>query len=474
MDNRDRRAQRQQAIALRHRGLTWLEIQSQLLHQWPALAPLAAMRIAHGWTQSQAADAWNQKWSDRIKTDKDIGTMEARRPGINTLAQLAELYQCAVSDLITDTGNFRHLDDRAPSTATTSPPPTVGRTDVSSTVDGRFEMRPPDADTRLAIDDDLNSGSPPWGQAAPHEALLPSFDVLVVEAGLAESLTHAMHHYVSIDNLHGPRSLIPLVSRQTSSVVATLPHLSGRERRQLLYVAARYAELTGWLLQDDVKLDLAMAWTNVALDLAVEADDLPLQAYVWMRKSNIASDARRADLAMGLADAGLRHMSRLSPGLRAVSLRQRAHSQALAGDYDSCAHSLDQAYAAVDDVVPEPGDIAGYCTANYIEMEAAHCLIELGRPDEAIGTYRRAIAEWPDAYRRDHGLCLARLACAHAIAGDLDNAIDAASHSLHLLTLTRSGRSTVQLERSAAILDSNGADHHARHIRGELALLSRS
>ena len=102
--------QRERAVSLRGHGLTWVEIGHQLRSEWPELNPRAAMRVAHGWTQRQAADEWNRHWPDRPKTDNDIGLMENRRLSLDTLGKLARIYECAVADLIDDIDNYRHLD----------------------------------------------------------------------------------------------------------------------------------------------------------------------------------------------------------------------------------------------------------------------------------------------------------------------------------------------------------------------------
>lgn len=68
---------------------------------------LAAWRHAHGLTQQQVADRWNQLWpSDRPLTYKQIGYWEAwparsgRPPSIEGLSRLARIYRCRTADLL--------------------------------------------------------------------------------------------------------------------------------------------------------------------------------------------------------------------------------------------------------------------------------------------------------------------------------------------------------------------------------------
>ena len=82
MNRQDRTAQRDLAARLRFGGSRWVQMGYELQGRWSQLSSRAAMRIAHGRIQSQAADAWNQRWPDQPKTDKDlraVGTLGPER-----------------------------------------------------------------------------------------------------------------------------------------------------------------------------------------------------------------------------------------------------------------------------------------------------------------------------------------------------------------------------------------------------------
>jgi hypothetical protein len=76
-----------------------------------------ALRLAHGWTQQRAADEWTKRWPDDPKTFKNFSYWEqwpsesGYEPSLDVLTRLAELYQCAVADLLMDCGDFRSQDD---------------------------------------------------------------------------------------------------------------------------------------------------------------------------------------------------------------------------------------------------------------------------------------------------------------------------------------------------------------------------
>ncbi|MGH3833470.1 MAG: hypothetical protein ACRDRS_24055, partial [Pseudonocardiaceae bacterium] len=68
------------------------------------------------WSQRQAADQWNRRWPDELKTFKNFSYWEqwpsstGHAPNFDNFGKLAELYECAVSDLLVDLPDFRHRD----------------------------------------------------------------------------------------------------------------------------------------------------------------------------------------------------------------------------------------------------------------------------------------------------------------------------------------------------------------------------
>jgi len=101
-----------------------------------------------------------------------------------------------------------------------------------------------------------------------------------------------------------------------------------------------------------------MQWSNNALDLAQESGDAHLVSYILMRKSNIASDARKPALVVAFGRAALQSPGSLTPRLRAVALRQEAHGYALGGNHDACARALDHACQEAADAPDGDADIA--------------------------------------------------------------------------------------------------------------------
>jgi hypothetical protein len=111
-----RQEQLQLANSLRSAGKSWPEVAAVFRERFGVNARMA-LRLAHGWTQQQAADEWTKRWPDDPKTFKNFSYWEqwpsesGYEPSLDVLTRLAELYQCAVADLLVDCGDFRSRDD---------------------------------------------------------------------------------------------------------------------------------------------------------------------------------------------------------------------------------------------------------------------------------------------------------------------------------------------------------------------------
>lgn len=76
----------------------------------------------------QAAEAWNWRWPDALKTSKNFSYWErwphrsGRAPSLEVLERLAKLYACSVSDLLEGHGDYRHLNPHQPTSQQDTPP----------------------------------------------------------------------------------------------------------------------------------------------------------------------------------------------------------------------------------------------------------------------------------------------------------------------------------------------------------------
>lgn len=114
------RQDQEAARSLREQGLTWVQVADVLRARFRC-TPRAALRLARGWSQGEAARQWNERWPGDTKTFKNFSYWEqwpsptGHAPSFEVLGKLAQLYQCAVTDLLADCPSYRRSDKLQPS-----------------------------------------------------------------------------------------------------------------------------------------------------------------------------------------------------------------------------------------------------------------------------------------------------------------------------------------------------------------------
>ena len=315
-----------------------------------------------------------------------------------------------------------------------------------------------------------------WSAATVSAATLalPAQTSRHVDPEAAALLRSIRVEYARADNLLGPTHLLDLMSLHLDFIGELTATASGDVRTELFAVRAKYAEFAGWLYQDAGNVRAADYWSDRALEWATVADDHFLTSYVLMRKSNLASGVGDAARALDLAQAALHKQDRLTPRVRALALRQKAHGYALVRDATGCARALEAAAeqaALHEDHGDEERIQTGYCTPTYVEMEAADCWMMLGQPDKAIAIFEHGLTTWPSEYQRDRGVHLARLAVAHAANRDPEQACAVAQEALTIAASTGSGRAITELRRVVGRLARCDLPAVAE-LRESLAILS--
>ncbi|QFZ22393.1 helix-turn-helix domain-containing protein [Saccharothrix syringae] len=247
----------------------------------------------------------------------------------------------------------------------------------------------------------------------------------------------------------GSSPLMPTVRAMYEFVDALRRSARGEQRRELLGIAATYAEFFGWLHEESDDPRGARRWTVRALEQGQAADDRDVVAYAYVRMSRLAEADGDVDRVLGLARAASREPD-LSPVVRAIALGQEARGLALAGD-QACMDRLDRAAAEYARGEAPTGDEyrIGYCfTADHIEVERAACWLELGEPGRAIRVYEEVQQRlWRRMCLWEQGVHLAKLAHAHAMAGEAEQAVSLAYDALDAARATRSAQVLQELGR---------------------------
>jgi transcriptional regulator with XRE-family HTH domain len=276
-------------------------------------------------------------------------------------------------------------------------------------------------------------------------------------------------------NAFGPHRIHGTVTREMGVIRDHRLRADAPVRKGLLRVEACWAEFASWTAENLGSGEDAAFWLGHSLDLARQAGDAPMQAYVLMRQAQRAAERRDAQGARDLA-AGARAIETASERDRALSAVRLAHGHALAGDSRLCSKALQAAHQLVEHAEDcgandDPATIGHHCIPAYVQAHEAYCLLLLGRPAEATPRLREALVSWPTDFRQDAQLARAWLALAYAADGRL---AEAAAEGTSVLASTATGGSARVL-RALQTLDrrlatGTGSPTEVTQFRSALAL----
>ena len=216
--------------------------------------------------------------------------------------------------------------------------------------------------------------------------------------------------------------LLPALSAQAQALLELAQDAGPRTRRDLLQLAARYAEYAGWLAQEADRDDLALHWTQQAGDLAIAGGDPEFARYGLVRHALVT--LYRGDWTRTIELARQAKDGVTSPRILGLAAQREAQGHALGGDYGSCMRSLDRAQALL---AIDPGDASRPVTgtsavANPVALAQGWCLYDLGRPKAAAEVLDHELATLPEEAARSRGRFGARRALAYAAIGEVDHA----------------------------------------------------
>lgn len=267
-------------------------------------------------------------------------------------------------------------------------------------------------------------------------------------------LREQWHLLVKTDNLFGPRFALSSVHEHLKLVMSIARSARGLVRREVVTLAAQYAESAAWLHEDAGETSFAERWTDRAMEWSHEADDRLMLAWTLFRRSQQATTNRDPARVIGMAHAAHREGPALPPPMRAAITQQEAHGHALDGDARAAQRTLDKAHEwAVSDTAGDARAGHGsFCTAGYIELQRASCWLTLGQPRKAVELYDRVLPTLPAVYRRDRGIALGRFALASATAGEPERAAHLAGEALDIARSSGSARTENELRAVANAL----------------------
>jgi transcriptional regulator with XRE-family HTH domain/tetratricopeptide (TPR) repeat protein len=280
------------------------------------------------------------------------------------------------------------------------------------------------------------------GRAVPQTSL-PATD-----GNLSDVLSHMIalrSILVRQDNVLGSGAAAPTVI-QTLSILESLSRSAkGSAHDSVRRLQAEYAEFAGWLADELGDRRAGQFWTDRALEWAHEIDDDLLIGYTLVRKAQRALESGDAWAAVSLARAALRRGG-LTNRVRAAALQYEALGHASSHEIPEFRVSIDHAHELIDASEPaEPDERATWCTPAYVIMHEAAGWTRLGMYANAVAEYQRGLSDWPGEFRRDEGVYYGRLACAHAQAGNPEEAARIGLTALNVGISTGSARILAEL-----------------------------
>jgi transcriptional regulator with XRE-family HTH domain len=191
-----------------------------------------------------------------------------------------------------------------------------------------------------------------------------------------------------------PASLYPTIAARADAL-ASFAADRGTGDAQSWVLAARLAELAGWMAQEAGRTRAYTEWTGTAARWAVRGGDRDMAAYAWERLSLDPFCRGDAENAIVLAQRGADTRG-AGPRVRGLSLCRVAQGLAmLPGARTACLHALDGA-ARLLSLQPAAPDVWGSGSMPAIPaFVEAWCLIELGGYEQAaalLGPWRQTAA----------------------------------------------------------------------------------
>lgn len=374
-----RAEQMQLSQVMRSDGCSWRQVADEFVRRW-SLTYLQAFRLAHGWSQEEAAKHYNCKWNpDRPLSGKHISYWEiwpsksGKEPSLRKLSLLAEVYECTVSDLLFDFGTKKERQVPVASDHLSS---------GSGESDG-------DADHLLPL-----ATPSPITPAAPAE--------VVDDSDLA-----AMRGFRAADLQVGGGQLYATVLSYLQAAVA--PRLfgaaSGGHDHKIFTAASALTEMAGWMAHDAGRDDAARQHLQRSLAFAAVGGDGQLAAHVLGSMSHLAVHQGDPGNAVRLACRGQAVLAtaRPNPALaaRLLALQARGLAAMPQPDAVACGKVLLQAERTLD---AQPADPPSPWISRFDEgslaSEVARSLRQLGQLHGAARYARLIIEIRPGSHAR--------------------------------------------------------------------------
>ncbi|MGH3822345.1 MAG: hypothetical protein ACRDRA_05845 [Pseudonocardiaceae bacterium] len=513
---RSRKQQREQlVVSLRAEGKSWVEV-AEALRQHYRFNARVALRYAHGWSQRQAADEWNKRWPDELKTFKMFSYWEmwpsttGHAPSFDNLSKLAELYECAVSDLLADLPDFRHLDTTrgAPTTTSTTHKPNAKLVlpKDSAVLAAAAGLRLPEnfvillmqclgslvpserdalstpADRDRVFDQlvqFLNSWAHNmerrgllltlgWAAAAAAASMLSTIDpdeqervaAVFAEPGRLDIQTiqhieEILWNCKRLDDTLGPQAAIDTVLAQRNLTRVLVRECPDSLRLRLLAVLGNASRQAGWLCFDLNDFAGASYYYDDARTLAHEAEDTELGAFVLCKMSQLANWQHKPRIGIDhavVAGEWAKHTDDVLQQAYVADMTARAY--AADGQLDACLATLDSAQAALarSAGTDRRSRFHHFYNDSFHTMHGSWCYLKLGLVDQAINYAAQSLAAFDPSDVRNVAMTTAYLSTAYIQSNQIEEAARLLGDACQLATRNHSVRLMTLVRKTRATM----------------------
>lgn len=453
-----------------------------------------AYRHAHGLTQQQVAEQWNDLWpSDKPLTHKQVSYWEAwplssgRPPSIDDLNRLARIYQCSAAELL-DGADFTAdaaldiISHEAVSTAAVvvtdrhlraQPSDIVGRVDAFITSSGS-QLIASEVDYQRLVHELIE-----WAQRMQRRDILQWLSFAAAAAAAAPVLAgldtderertvmafaspsrvddQIVDHIEAVlwrcmrqDDALGPTAAMETTLAQRNLVRGLLPAATGAARDRLLSLYANLLRFAGWLSFDLNDYESATTYFENARTAAHEAHNTELGALVLCNMSHLATwrGQPRTGIDHALAAGGWA-MRTDDDHLKAYAHDVAARAYAMDNQHTAALSAINSARTLLNGSVGSPSGLVYFYNAGQLASTESTCYLYLNQPERGAQVATHALDTIDPAFVRNLALTSLRLGVCRMRSAqpDIPQAAQAISVAVRLAAHNRSARLVERLRR---------------------------
>jgi transcriptional regulator with XRE-family HTH domain len=278
---------------------------------------------------------------------------------------------------------------------------------------------------------------------------------LPADEELLTEMTNSLAAWQSAGRIMPPTQLVDPLLGQVAVLDVVRRRAPDHLGRCYTALQAQYAEYLGWMVQESGDLQGASYWIDRAQQWGDQARWAAMSAYGHVRRSMLVSTCT-GDGPLAVEHAQRALVTPDAPALvKALAAKQMAYGYALAGRPDACHRALDHAEKLHAGATPHdqgPGPVIGLTSTSIddqvmLAQFRATCDVYLGGGEHAVA----ALSSYRTAYgptARRGVINGARLARAHAQAGDPDRACVLAVEALDTGQVLDSWTTRIELRRT--------------------------